>query len=908
MVFKALRNIVPNFGKGVNEDRKSVIPQRKNNAGFGGVAILDPSNLNGMKSMDVFSRNALDFVNSGSTSGSSPYSEDQLLGAYLSSVYLYAAIRRVSNLMSRVKVVAEVMDGGKWVRLPETHKLNLLFANEGRELLPRIWLNHAIYGVSAVYKVKSRRAILEAEANRPIYDYKDGAVSGLYVLDKPMWDVDEDSSYGRIKGFYVSQYDPSNEYIGNRTYIEREEVIYVTDWNPKNPNRGKSLAAVCIHEAVANASIAQWMAEYFTRGAMPLIMVSMSEDDPTMMSDSDLRKYKRQFEEYWSGMSSSLRSVFVDRKVDVQQIGINANDVAAPDLNQAALEGIAAVIGLDRELIVTPEGGSQERHALLIKRAWEDSVIPRVEVYLASINRDLGLPANYRLVADLSDIAELEADRENKSSTEVSIYESGIQAFNEVRTRLNMPPIKGLDGFFNYDGKPTPIEQILRLSKLPPERMMDYALQLWDNNLAKRSEVLELVGRPIPEGLIDGYRYEIESRDDMIDGAWADDLLTRSQILALRGWEKPARIEWEDGYRSELEKGKDYGDWITGLFDNDLLTRSQTIELLNMGIKIPSNFVDGYSTEIREHHGLVTGYWGDSLLTRRQAMEKLGIPIPAEGFTDGYINQVEKLDEYIAGLQTVEPKELYSDQLITKGEALKMLGITPPYKFVDGYESEVSAITDALVNKKVELITNPPEQDEQNTGNNLNQFQTSETGSRLFDNTGDDAKSMTDEYVTKAAEEDLLQDYGDYDWISLGDNYGDMIDIYPSSALPTVDDNTEMGEYTPKNRYENSAVATDSDSESDDEVTLDAVTKILHFSDAKQKSVQRNAYQELTAWQRATNKGGSKKAIKFENIHIPYDIANIIRSRIEDSETLDKNIINRIFSDAKTEIIKRGKK
>jgi hypothetical protein len=167
-----------------------------------------------------------------------------------------------------------------------------------------MWLNYAVYGAAAVFKTKTRRSIFEEQAGRPIYDYKDGAVAGLYVIDKPMWDLDEDVSYGKIRGMYVNQYNISDDVLGSRNYIDRREFVYVTDWNPENPNRGKSIVAVAIHEAVANAAIAQWMSEYFTRGAMPFIMVSM-EDDPAMMSDADLRKIKRQFEEYWQGIGSS---------------------------------------------------------------------------------------------------------------------------------------------------------------------------------------------------------------------------------------------------------------------------------------------------------------------------------------------------------------------------------------------------------------------------------------------------------------------------------------------------------------------------------------------------------------------------------------------------------------------------
>jgi hypothetical protein len=875
MVFKALRNT---FTPKKIQDTSS----RKQNS-FGGVALIDPSENRAMKSIDIFSRNALEFINSANNSGAGPYSENQLLSAYLSSVYLYAAIRRVSNLMSRVKVVCEVQENNRWARLPETHQINRLFENEGRELLPRIWLNHAIYGSAMIYKVKTRRAILEAENGRAIHDYKDGAVAGLYVLDKPMWDVDEDTAYGKIKGFYVNQYDNSNPYIGGRSYLEREEVIYITDWNPINPNRGKSLVSVCIHEAVANAAIAQWMAEYFTRGAMPFIMVSMAEDDPTMMSDSDLRKYKRQFEEYWSGMGSSLRSVFMDRKVEVEQVGINAGDIAAPDLNQTALEGIAAVIGLDRELIVTPEGGSQERHSLLIKRAWEDSVIPRVEIYLAAINKDLGLPDNYRLVADLSGIAELEADRENKSSTETSIFESGLQAFNEARTRLGMPPIDDLEGWFVYDGKPMPIEHIIKISQLPPQQITDYAFSLWENNLAKKSEVLAMLGRTMPDNVLDGYQDELADRVDLIQSAWSDDLLTRSQVIELLGFTKPNRQQWEDGYRSELEKGKDYGDWITGLFDNNLLTRSQTIDLLDMNIKKPEDFVDGYSSDIQDKNDKVIGWWNDKLITRKQAFDLLGIN-PPSNFVDGYQDEVEIISQAMAERKSAKPEDLYQEQFITRGQALEMYNIKPPNpnKFVDGYESEVTPIVEAIINKVTEKLSQDPQElTNENAINNRQQEiiqkplnvvnpQSLVSGSILESKDADNivneimsdlsTNSQNDKSI-RAAEEQLHEDTVDYKWSSYNpSNYGENVDIYPSHSLETesVDANSN---YSPTDYYENFAIATDNEI---DQVDNETIKKIIQIDNIKSLILN-----ELYTWQKASLRNGKNKALRFEVKEIP---------------------------------------
>lgn len=762
-MFRSLNNI---FGAPERSSTKSLgsgtraLATRSPSPSF---QLIDPSEGAYKSATDLFSRRALEFITSSGENLSSPYSEQQLLAGYLSSVYMFAALRRVSHLISRVKIVAEVRDGDRFVRLPETEELNKIFDKEGGETLSRMWLNLAVYGHTLVYKVPSRRAQLQARSGQPIYRYDEGAVAGLMVLDKPMWSVDENTMYREVQGAFVNQEGISIELDEHsRHYLEREQFIYYADWNPEDPNRGRSLVAVAIHEAVANASIAQWMAEYFTRGAMPFIMVSL-EEDPALLTDADLRKYKRQFEEYWQGLGSSLRSVFFDRKVAVEQVGINAGDIAAPELNDTALEGISATIGLDKELIVTPSGGSQERHALLIKRAWDDTVIPLAQKFIQAIQKDLGLPSNVRLVMDLSHITELEADRDEKSSTEISIYESGLQDWNEARVRMKMAPVEQLDGWYYYEGRPRPLQQIIAESDLPSESVRQYAAELWDSNLAKKSEVLTLLGRELPDGELDGYRFDLEEKYNFIQGLWNDDLLRRSDVLRLLNF--PQKLsEEDDGYRSELERGADYGDWITSLWADNLLTRAQVLELLDMGLTLPENAPDGYADEIGDRKSNIMDMWDSNLMTRREAMERLGSPVE-DDMVNGFVGEIEiKLDrmarahqDYIDNVSNwwgdnllrrsdaqkmlelpviderdgfqreVDRKldederikdnvlELWGDNLLRRSDVLNRLGIEFPHDEVDGYQQEVDIIAEAIAEERAQMLTGAEGEDSGST-------------------------------------------------------------------------------------------------------------------------------------------------------------------------------------------------
>lgn len=651
--------------------------------------IIDTADFAATQKALPFNQYVLDFINGTGAGAGNPYSEQQVLNAYLTSVYLFAALRRVRNLVSRVRIRAQQQQGNTYVSLPDASPLNRMFQREGGKLLARTWLNYAVYGSVVIFKTRTRKAELARRAGQPIYDWKDGAVAGLHVLDSTQWELDEDTYTGEIKGVNVNQF---TQRLGDINYLERPEFCFFTDWNPENPNDGRSIVTVAIHDAVANASISRWMSEYFTRGAMPFLVVSMDED-PSLITDSDLRKYKRQFEEHWQGMDASLRASFFDRKLNVEQVGINAADVAAPDLNTTALEGISAAVGIDRELIVTPEGGSQERHEMLMMRAILDVIIPFANEVVEVLQQDLGLPPDIQLYADYDDFPELKADRDEKSGTEISIYESGLQTHGEARVKLKEEPLEPLQSFVKVGGEEMHLNQVNRLAQVPPSVVREYAGFLWDGNLAKRSEILLMLGRQLPQGERDGYRSELENGDDWITGLWEQDLLTRGQVLEMMSIQPPRRFI--DGYRSEVEQATNR-DFISQMWNDNLLTRNMVLRLLDLP-PVPAHF-DGYRMDIEADAEAESRYidtvmqmWNDNLITRQQAAAMIGVAPYPDALHHGYRDDISSYSNQIQGL--------WNDNLITRRQALQKLGYNPETSIGHGYQTDIEQLATASTDR-----------------------------------------------------------------------------------------------------------------------------------------------------------------------------------------------------------------
>ncbi len=638
--------------------------------------LIDAGEMYAQKSLS-FNKYVMDFINDSGVYGRpQPYTDQQLLMAYMSSVYLFAALRRVSNLIGRIKIVAEVREGNKYVRAPETLLINRIFDQAGPVIFPQMYLNYAIYGMTVVYKSKSMKAILDQAMESPTYDYKDDALANLYVLDRPMWELDEDTYNNEIRGIYVNRGD---EHLPSRNYLQRREFVHWTDWNPENPNRGRSIATVAIHEAVTNAAIARWSAEYFTRGAMPFVLVAM-EEDPAMIADNDLMKYKRQFEEHWQGVNSSLRSVFIDRKVDVQQVGIPAGEVAAAELNESALEGISAAVGLDRELIVTPAGGTQERHSILVKRAWEDTVIPTALKMLHAFTEDLGLPDDMRLVLDLSHIAELDADRDEKVQTEMALFEGSMQTYNETRTRLNQPTIAALDGFIKTDEGLMPIQNVVNAGRLPHPRIRESYAEWYEKGLATFNDYRQAMGMRPVNGMediiyIDGKPMKVQTFMKMLN--WNEGQIAVQTDLYDRG------LRTFNEIRAEIGLAPIDGLSDVFLMDSKPVRLNSIIRMLEMP---PAEQVE---LEMR--------LFESGIQSVNEIRRTVGLEPIAE--LDGWfmsenrlvtIDQMLRKDQFMDDKMTEQIGNLFADDLILRSKAMSILGLELAEGEIDGYKTQVS--------------------------------------------------------------------------------------------------------------------------------------------------------------------------------------------------------------------------
>lgn len=453
-----------------------------------------------------YSQYVQDFINESGQYGA-VYSDVQLESAYRVSVYLFAALRRVANLTREVRVVAEERQDDKWVRLEETHELNALFTQAGAQLFYEAFLYYAIYGRLLIYKRKTRKGVYEA-AKQNYINLQDGGVAGLHIIPNFNWTMIEDATTGEIKEFLINAEDAV---VGDKRALDRQEVVFVKDFDPRLPNGAVSMVSLAINDAVSNAAISRWAAHYFMSGAMPLLLVS-SEEDPALQTESDIAQYKSLIERAWQGMTGrfAMRAIYTDRKLNVQQAGIDADKVQAPEIDRSALAKISSVVQIAPDLIVPPEGGTQERHVQLIQAAYRDAVLPVMQHFVDAFNHDLGLlESRYRFVIDEEKISALNAERKILADTELAIFNAGLISYGDAQERLRQQPDEDLADWYMINGRLASKLRIMREDVRVSPDEMQYLQQAWDGDAILRSEYRRFLGLRTSDHIPDGFKSQL---------------------------------------------------------------------------------------------------------------------------------------------------------------------------------------------------------------------------------------------------------------------------------------------------------------------------------------------------------------------------------------------------------------
>jgi 2'-5' RNA ligase len=455
----------------------------------------------------TFNQFVTDFVND--TGDSARQYDARLLNtAYRSSVFLFASLKRIAGLLQTIPVVIEVKQNKQWVRARPDHYLYDIFDSDLAKWMYESYMETALYGRTMAYKRKSRQGLaLNMQGTRDPVTISNNGVAGFHVVRYYNYTLDQDWERGSVRGFNITQPGLTNTPTG---YLHRNECIYYHEYDPRDENEGTSIVALAINNAITNAAIAKWAAHYFTTGAMPLLLIS-TEDDPNIQTEADLARNKNRFLNQWRGIWGSLRAIMTNRKMNIQEVGIDAERVTAPELDQAALNNISAAVGLPADLIVPPPGGSDNaRHKHLMRQVWTQTVLPLAEQFIAQLGKDLGLPDGCRLHIDYMAIPALDADRADIAEIEQGVFSSGLETWNEARIRMRMPPRPEMKDVFLNDGKLITLDRFQREQELIDKDLLAVLQSAYDSDLLTIGQVHERLDMELPPGVDENaYKFQL---------------------------------------------------------------------------------------------------------------------------------------------------------------------------------------------------------------------------------------------------------------------------------------------------------------------------------------------------------------------------------------------------------------
>lgn len=140
-------------------------------------------------------------------------------------------IKNMLNAIASIGIQAEVKEGDTYIATSKDLRINQILERDGSKFLSRMYYNYIIYGRALAYKAKTIRACLAEYDGNPIYEYWDGAVAGVHVIDSNLWNIDENIDTGELYGVYIGS-KGSSSVNEMRNYLKRREFIYSTDWAP----------------------------------------------------------------------------------------------------------------------------------------------------------------------------------------------------------------------------------------------------------------------------------------------------------------------------------------------------------------------------------------------------------------------------------------------------------------------------------------------------------------------------------------------------------------------------------------------------------------------------------------------------------------------------------------------------
>ena len=330
------------------------------------------------------------------------------------SAVAYACMKKRASLVSSVPLVVEVKRGDEWEAAPDSELQRLLDAPNPaqglREFISNCVLQLDLSGNAFISEIKAGM---------------DGLPVELWVLP---------SINMRITAGRASLID-SYEFINGATRetISSDDMVQLMFPNPESQIFGRPTLKDCAVNVDIDREASEFQKVSFKNRGLTDISVELPEGATQQQSDAVRDALaKRQ-----TGSANARKPIVTTGKVNV--LGDNAKEMDFVESRKSNMIEICAAFGMSLANLGMTENVNLANGKEMQKALWVNTIIPLLDLILDQMNRQLTpeFGEEYRIVKDLSNVAALQQDLNEKLEAAERLHRMGVP-FNTINQKLEL--------------------------------------------------------------------------------------------------------------------------------------------------------------------------------------------------------------------------------------------------------------------------------------------------------------------------------------------------------------------------------------------------------------------------------------------------------------------------------------
>ncbi len=376
----------------------------------------------------------------------------EMLNSYSTMPWLRAVVDKISSSIAttvwRVFVKVKVDDDGKRRPVPYRQLANMTYTDRKAEL----------------FRLKAAGELIEVEDNPIIdalyaagprftgYTSRELTMKWIDLVGEAFWIKERNASKmptsfvpvppqwvtntpNSAKNFFEIQAPGSGS---SPKEVVPEDMIWFYHPNPADPYaRGSGMGVTLADELETDEYAAKFMKQFFYNSARPDFLISSNE-----LKKEDTERLEKRWVDKLRGFRRSFLPFFMNRKVEVHQLGTDYSHLSMLDLRKNQRDAVIQVYGVPPEVlgIVEASNRATSEVAEYLYARWV--LIPRLEFMRQTLQHDLVPDYDAMLILDYDSPVAQDKEQILKTAT-IAPWSITVDEWREMQGKLPLPDSKG---------------------------------------------------------------------------------------------------------------------------------------------------------------------------------------------------------------------------------------------------------------------------------------------------------------------------------------------------------------------------------------------------------------------------------------------------------------------------------